>query len=134
MEMGVRGRKPDSKVGEVFSANCGAWPPIVDLMFRLCRDLLSINMLLHIHYYDTVAGPEDQATCTAMAERFEQWLEWHTEGHFLDEDLMKATGRLTLFEEAVLSGEDVKPAYQVSDDQLKWWVEFLRHCGGFAVE
>jgi hypothetical protein len=81
------------------------------------------------------AGPQDQKTCTEMAQRFEQWMEHHAQGHRLESDLRITTeGRFMSAEEMAENPdlETVSP-YEVRDEHLKEWIDFLRHCGGFEV-
>jgi hypothetical protein len=97
-------------------------------MCELCGDLLGEEML-HSMSFNDGAGPEDQETCTQMADRFDRWLEHHTEGTGLDDPVMHVDeqGRF------VDPGIGTRSPYQVGDEHLKEWVEFLRHCGGFQV-
>ena len=70
-----------------------------------------------------------------MAIRFEQWMEHHTEGHGLDSELrITEDGRFVSDKELAENPdlETVSP-YEVDDEHLKQWIEFLRHCGGFEV-
>src|SRR5215831_8014799 len=82
MGMDVCGRHPTSKAGEYFRANIWSWPPIHALIVQLCSDLLDEETVEKLAFNDG-AGPEDQATCTEMANRFERWLEHHICGHSL---------------------------------------------------
>jgi hypothetical protein len=70
MGMDVFGRNPDSKAGEYFRANVWSWRPIHDLIIRLCSDFLDKEILGSLGYNDG-SGPEDQETCTQIANRFE---------------------------------------------------------------
>jgi uncharacterized protein (TIGR03067 family) len=117
-----------------FRANVWSWRPIHALMKELCADLLDEETLHQLGFNDG-AGPVDQATCDAIASRFEQWMEHHTEGLALDSDLRVTTeGRFVSDEELIANPdrETVSP-YEVSDNVLKKWITFLRHCGGFQV-
>jgi hypothetical protein len=81
------------------------------------------------------AGPEDQQTCTEMANRLERWLKHLVSGHALDSELQVTPGGRFVTEEQRADNpnlETVSP-YQVEDEHLKQWVEFLRHCGGFEA-
>ena len=43
-------------------------------------------------------------------------------------------GRFVTEEEVETNPElDTRTPYQVEDEHLKEWIEFLRHCGGFEV-
>ncbi len=101
---------------------------------QLCSDLLSEELLVGIGSNDG-AGPADQTTCTAMAARFERWMEHHVSGHSVDSDLrMTKEGALVTEQESEENPDlETESVYQVNDEHLKEWIEFLRHCGGFEV-
>lgn len=130
MGMDVYGRKPSSPAGEYFRASVWAWHPIHALIVELCSDLLGEKLLRKLAFNDG-AGPKDQKTCTEMANRFEAWMERHTEGHGVESEL-RATKEGRFVTEGETEQETFSP-FQVSDDDLKKWIEFLRHCGGFRV-
>jgi len=134
MGMDVFGRNPDSKVGEYFRANVWSWHPIHTLCIELCSDILDEQMLESMAFNDG-AGPEDQQTCTAMAIRFDNWLEHHASGIEIESDLqMTGDGRLLSSEEVAANPDlETESPYSTDDDHIKEWVEFLRHCGGFQV-
>jgi hypothetical protein len=134
MGMDVCGRHPTTEAGEYFRATIWSWPPIHQLMEELCSDLLDEEMLRQMCYNDG-AGPEDQQTCTEMANRFDRWLEHNAEGLHLESDIrMTPEGRLLSEQElAENPGQETLSPYQIGDEHLKTWAEFLRHCGGFEV-
>lgn len=134
MGMDVYGRKPTAEAGKYFRANVWSWRPIYELVCDLCSDLLD-EKTLRLMAFNDGAGPKDQATCTAMAGRFEQWMEHHADGHELDSDLrVTEDGRIVRDEELAENPDlETRSPYGVSDEHLKQWVEFLRHCGGFEV-
>jgi hypothetical protein len=132
--MDVYGRKPRSSAGEYFRANVWSWHPIHTLIIELCPDLLSEKMLHKLAFNDG-AGPRNQKTCTAMANRFEAWMEHHTEGHRLESDLRVTREGRFVPESELAENPDLETVspYRVSDELLKEWIEFLRYCGGFQV-
>jgi hypothetical protein len=132
--MDVCGRNPSSAAGEYFRANVWAWRPIHALVIELCSDLLDEGTLGRMAFNDG-AGPQDQGTCTEMANRFERWMERHTEGYGLESDLrVTEDGRFVSAEERARNPDlETASPYGVGDEHLKEWVEFLRHCGGFEV-
>jgi hypothetical protein len=134
MGMDVFGRDPSAPAGKYFVANFWAWRPIHALIIDLCSDLLDEEMLVSMILNDG-AGPVDQQTCTEMANRFERWMEHHTQGHRLESDVrVTPHGRFVSAEELAENPdlETVSP-YEVEDEHLKQWVEFHRRCGGFEV-
>ena len=128
MGMDFYGRQPTAAAGEHFRANCWSWRPIQHLVEDLCGDLFTSNELEQFGY-NSNAGPLSQAVCTEMANRFDRWMEHNTDGLSLDlGSYVDSDGRLV--------GErkpGVVSAHQTSDEHLKQWVEFLRHCGGFTI-
>jgi hypothetical protein len=134
MGMDVYGKNPRSEAGEYFRANVWSWRPIHALVIELCSDLLDEETLEDLAYNDG-AGPKDPETCVEMARRFEAWMEQHTEGHKLDLGLRTTKdGKFVTEEELAENPElETESPYQVGDDHLKAWIEFLRNCGGFEV-
>jgi hypothetical protein len=132
--MDVYGRSPTAPAGEYFRANVWSWRPIHALAVDLCSDLLDEETLRRLAYNDG-AGPQDQPTCTAMASRFEQWMEHHTGGHGLESALRVTKEGWFVREEELAENPDLETVspYQVRDEHLKQWIEFLRYCGGFQV-
>jgi hypothetical protein len=134
MGMDVYGKNPSSEAGKYFRANVWSWRPIHALIVQLCSDLLDAETIQALGFNDG-AGPAEQTTCTAMAQRFEVWLEHHTSGQSLECDLrVTKEGRFVNEQELAANPDlETEPCYEVSDEHLKEWVEFLRHCGGFEV-
>ena len=135
MGMDVIGRNPDSDAGKYFRANVWSWRPIHDLIIELCSDLLDEKTLELLAYNDG-AGAADQETCTAMASRFEVWMEHHAHGHEIDipGTRIKNDGSFVTEEELEANPDlETTTPYGVEDEHLKEWIEFLWHCGGFKV-
>ena len=134
MGMDVYGRKPTDKAGKYFRANVWSWRPIHALITELCSDLLDPEMIRQLAFNDG-AGPEDQKTCTEMANRFETWMEHHVEGHGLESDMRVTPDGRFVSEQELAQDPDIETVspYEVQDDHLKEWIDFLRHCGGFKV-
>ena len=132
--MDIQGRKPSAAAGKSFRTEFWAWRPIHALIVQLCPDLFDKKTL------ETMAtggggGALDQKTSTEMASRFEEWMEHHAEGFAIESGIrVTPEGRFVSEEELARnpSMETVSP-YEVSDAQLKKWIEFLRACGGFEV-
>ncbi|MFO0872254.1 MAG: hypothetical protein U0935_25280, partial [Pirellulales bacterium] len=110
------------------------WRPIQALIAELCSDLLDEQTLIRLGV-NVGAGPRDARICLEMASRFDHWLERHTQGHGLDLGLrVTPDGRfVTPAEVAANPALETLSPYQVADEHLKEWVEFLRNCGGFEV-
>ena len=132
MGMDVFGKNPSKESGEYFRATIWSWPVIHREMATGCRDFLSEELLKAMEYNDG-AGPDDQAVCEKIADRLE--------------DAMKATVDCTIAQtcrvdlnsveahasvgEAMAKSQDY--AYRSRNAMFAEWIEFLRHCGGFAV-
>jgi hypothetical protein len=128
----VYGRHPNAPAGEYFQATVWSWRPLHALTVKLCSDLLGATTLRAMAFRRG-AGPEGPEACVEMASRFERWLERHaarTDGglQVSPEGLLVGRG-----EAAANAGREAATPYVVTEAQLKRWVEFLRHCGGFAV-
>ena len=134
MGMDVYGRKPLSAAGKYFRANVWSWHPIHALIVKLCSDLLDEKTLRSLAFNDG-AGPQSQKVCTEMAKRFEVWMEHHAQGHTLESDLQVTKEGRFVSEQELAANPDLETesAFEVDDDHLKEWIEFLRNCGGFEV-
>lgn len=136
MGMDVSGRDPDSEAGEYFHASVWSWRPIHELMYVLCKDLFDEETMQSMGFNDG-SGPQDQLTCTQIADRFEIWLKDHPEGHSIEDTSMrcdKATRRFVTAEDiAANPGMETYSPYSTNKEHLEEWINFLRHCGGFRV-
>jgi hypothetical protein len=70
-----------------------------------------------------------------MVNRFEQWMEHHTGGHGLESDLRTTEEGRFVSADELAEHPDLETAspYEVADEHLKAWIDYLRHCGGFEV-
>ena len=134
MGMDVCGLQPTAEAGDYFRASIWQWRAIHDLIGRLCFDLLDAETLSALGRNEG-AGPADSRTCEAMANRFAAWLAEHPEGHAVDFGVWQTPdGRLlTRTELGRRDRNSFVPAYRVDAEELREWIQFLRHCGGFEV-
>ena len=135
MGMDVYGRRPTSEAGKYFRANVWSWHPIHALIIEHCSDLLDKATLKGLAFNEG-AGPLEQLTCTEMANRFEQWMEHHTEGLDLQSDLRVTEAGRFVSQAELAENPDLKTVspYEVGDDRLKEWIEFLTNAAqGLAV-
>ena len=72
--------------------------------------------------FNNGAGPADGETCKEIASRFHLWMEHNASGH-----------SVSLKELGVAADEFDNEPYNIDDNTLKEWVDFLEHCGGFSV-
>lgn len=129
------GRKPDRKCGEYFRASVWMWQPLHWLMEAVCSDLLGEELLWAMAANEG-AGPECANTCQAIADRIERAIADYPDGLELDDAALRVTeeGRFVTEDERRLKPElKTYSPYRVSHQTLVRWVEFVRHCGGFAV-
>lgn len=135
MGMDITGRNPSDPSGKYFRANIWSWRPIHHLCCELCSDLLDEETLTAMNFNEG-AGPTDQAICTQMANRFDLWMEHNASGQTLESEDLRITneGRFVGEEELEENPDlETESPYEVDDEHLKQWVEFLRHCGGFQI-
>ena len=144
MGVDVCGRNPVSKSGESFQSNWQGWRPILSLIRQLCDDLLDVDTHKAIERNDG-AGPNDQAVCTEMANRFARWMEHNVDGYSVEIPNVQVAKEPTVIagvvchrhvsnEELIANPEiETISPYRIDDNGLKEWVEFLRSCGGFEV-
>lgn len=135
MGMDVFGKEPSDKRGEYFRANIWSWVPLHEAMYRTCADVLEKELLDAMGYNDG-AGPDDQATCSLMADRIEEVLSEKPGGFQVWGDLRKtADGRLLGSEELKELGPEVETftPYVATGEHVQAFTQFLRYCGGFSV-
>jgi hypothetical protein len=134
MGMDVWGRHPDSEAGEYFRANLWGWHPIYQMIIELCSDLLDEETLALMETNDG-AGPEDAATCKKMAIRFSNWMEHNINGAIMESADLRVDddGRFLTEEETAQNPNAGHSPFRIKDEDLKEWIEFLWHCGGFNV-
>lgn len=135
MGMDVYGKNPSEESGHYFRASIWSWGPLYEQIVALCADLLDDNVLTAMEYNDG-AGPDDQETCTRMANRFESALVAHQDGCTVPAASLQVTekGRFVSREE-LARNPDLRACspYSISGEHVREWIGFLRHCGGFEV-
>lgn len=135
MGMDVYGKQPSADAGRYFRASIWAWRPIHELVCLLCSDLLSEELLKGIGF-NGGSGPDDSETCLEMADRFTLWLEGCEGGHMVESEQLRVTETGRLVSERELKDRpemETRSPFYVPRESLDRWVEFLQHCGGFAV-
>ena len=135
MGMDVYGRNPSDESGHYFRASIWSWGPLYQQIVNRCADLLDTDVLIAMAYNDG-AGPDDQDTCTRMAERFESALVVHQDGFTAPAELTRVTeeGRIVSREEIARNPHlKTYSPYSICREHVREWITFLRHCGGFEV-
>jgi hypothetical protein len=135
MGMDVFGRNPSAEYGQYFRASIWSWRPLYEQIVALCDDLLDKEVLSGMAYNEG-AGPEDQETCTRMAERFESALAVYQDGFIVPDESVRVNekGRFVSPEE-IARNPNLKTysPYRTNREHVQVWITFLRHCGGFEV-
>ncbi len=119
--------------GNYFRASIWSWRPILDIICQECSHLLDGDTLEGLGCNDG-HGPDDQETCTEMAECIEKFVAvaGESEGYSLPSELrVKGDGTLVTGEDA--DWDKTQSAYSVDWDHLVRFCKFLRKCGGFAA-
>ena len=133
MGMDVHGIEPKNKIGEYFRANVWSWRPIHAITTLMCEDLLDEETLMSMCYNDG-KGVDDGDVCKKMGNRITQWLEHNVNGLELEDSHCRVNERgIFQFTKAINNPETTRSAYQVDDDDVREWAEFLQNCGGFEV-
>ena len=134
--MDVYGKNPTATSGEYFRASIWTWPAIHEITVRLCHDLLGDELVEAIQYNDGF-GPDDGELCREMARRIRKWLKGNPNGHsvFVEHECTLA-GQVEA--QLAKAGFQVRPGSETSSrtadaEHLHDWIDFLEHCGGFAV-
>jgi len=134
MGMDVIGRDPGDKRGEYFRASVWSWQLLLEAMIRSCGDFLDRELLETMGFNDG-AGPLNQKTCSLIADRIESLLEEAPGGFQVWGELRKTTsGRLLDADEARALPPEVETTtpFVTDGEQVKEFIDFLRHCGGFC--
>ena len=126
--------------GEYFRASMWSWRPLWDIMSKTCDGILDKETMDALCFNDG-AGPEDQETCTEMAEAIEGWLEesdWMGQSEYSLASncrVKKETGEFVSMSE--LDNERVwqetRSAYGIEISHILEFCRFLRKCGGFQA-
>lgn len=136
--MDVFGRNAVDRAGEYFRASIWTWRALLELVARLCSDLVDERCLYDMQF-NCGAGPRDPWVCRTMSERFRDWLSsWQDDTYFLEQTPTDETPESALMGllEQQCPGCQVVPLrsdYWVERDELEAWTTFLERCGGFAV-
>ena len=129
--------------GIYFRANVWSWRPIHELTAKLCDDyleqtdevLIDEETLWAMSFNDG-AGPTSSKACIILADLFSSWMEQNIEGYRLNDkgiSVISGTGKFASKEQEEDPEIETESPYNVHDEHLKLWVEFLRNCGGFQV-
>lgn len=130
MGMDVYGRNPSDECGRYFRASALSWPTLMLLTLKLCCPDLVNKDQFSAMMRGSGAGPDNQDACSAIADRFEQWLAAQNGHVFTAEYVSTASVNAATPPHPPKSDAEM---YRVDRQLLEQWIEFLRHCGGFEV-
>lgn len=133
MGMDVYGRKPTADAGEYFRANIWSWRPIHELIEK--ANVLPQKMVEDMAFNDG-AGP-DAEQALLLAYQLENMLEGMEDDNtfmLTDEIDGPVAAMLSQFKEQGIEIVSPRgPVYQADVSQVKEFIEFCRHSGGFEV-
>lgn len=133
MGMDVYGRKPTTDAGEYFRANIWSWRPIHELIEK--ANVLPQKMVEDMAFNDG-AGP-DAEQALLLAYQLENMLEGMEDDNtfmLTDEIDGPVAAMLSQFKEQGIEIVSPRgPVYQADVSQVKEFIEFCRHSGGFEV-
>lgn len=133
MGMDVYGRKPTTDAGEYFRANIWSWRPIHELIEK--ANVLPQKMVEDMGFNDG-AGP-DAEQALLLAYQLENMLEGMEDDNtfmLTDEIDGPVAAMLSQFKEQGIEIVSPRgPVYQADVSQVKEFIEFCRHSGGFEV-
>ena len=138
MGMDVYGVAPAGEDGKYFRASIWMWRPIWERLRLHCSDLLGEELLSSMAFNDG-AGPQDQETCSKIAERLEEWLSEDPREKFsLEEEpttlRINTEGKLVSLADLAANPKlETRSPYFVSREDFREFIAFLRSCGGFCV-
>ena len=130
MGLSIVGHKADGVGSRFLPVGCGKWGEILYFMDALCGDIVPRDCILGMTHSSGVGVHDAEAcqavadhcvhdaeACQVIADRMERWLKAFSVSIALDRSTDPPV-------------PDVVISY---NENLKSWIEFLRHCGGFSV-
>ena len=126
--------------GTYFRASIWSWGPIYRIICSECSNLLDEETLEGLAVNDG-CGPDDQETCTKMAERIEDFVrcsdlfdEFNGGRYELDSSLrVKKDGTFLSSDADEELFNESRSAYGVEVEHILEFCTFLRNCGGFRA-
>ena len=133
MSAHVTGRSPSAPVGRLFLANHVQWIGIHMIGIDLYSDLMDGDTLWKLGWHRS-CGPENQETCTRMADRIDRWLDDRplipiSEAE-ADTEVGTTIQRRLKLTDWLWDPENIQIPENMPTAHVMAWIEFLRHCGG----
>lgn len=138
MGMDVFGIEPAADAGRYFRVTLWEWLPLLERMKALCSDFLNKELIAAMAFNEG-AGPQDQPTCTKIADRLERWLQADSCAEYrlaVNASTLQIApdGRLVSCEElSADAARASKSPFSIDCSEIAEFVAFLRNCGGFSV-
>ena len=103
-------------------------------MARTCDDLLKRELVQAMGCNDG-AGPDDQATCSEIADRLERLVETQSNGLLNESEAPVLPSERWLFDENLnrIPNGEKRSRFVVGESHVRDFITFLRTCGGFSV-
>jgi hypothetical protein len=163
MGMDVHGLNPDNPKGQYFSANLSLWPEIHAKIVECCSDLFDKETLIAMKFNDGAGAKDRETCLEmanrfeALLQRYastpvieqpdsakledsqifsQQELNPNSDSIGQRPENAKDPSQMmeSFFRHlAQIPGLDWLKPYDDMNDALQKWIDFLRHCGGFAV-
>jgi len=117
-----------------FRANIWSWRPIHAIITEVASDLIP-EKVLHGMQFNDGAGLTSDADCKKLASRISAWMEHNVEGKKMEVNSDSPDLKMAKMLESAFGADNISPnlSYEVDDEHLKEFVEFLNICDGFKV-
>ena len=137
MGMDVVGNSPSEPKGEYFRASVWSWHPIVAVMEDTCSDFMPESFFEDVSVNCGFGADAKQSK--KIAARIVQYLEHNVNGKTLSKadtaPIATAMEKLINQIEKTSGSKPAEPLvlFEVSDEKLSEFADFLQVCGGFSV-
>lgn len=117
-----------------FRANIWSWRPIHAIITEVASDFIP-EKVLHGMQFNDGAGLTSDADCKKLAARISAWMEHNVEGKKMEVNSDSPDLKMAKMLESAFGADNISPnlSYEVDDEHLKEFVEFLNICDGFKV-
>lgn len=130
MGMDVYGRKPTQPVGEYFRCNYFKWPSL----WGYCCSVSALARQVR-HGYSNDGDGLEAAGAASLSQTLEEELEKGRTREYIAQ-LEKAPAKVRFpFEElqSACNGRLELPSIRLTEQCVRHFAQFLKHCGGFAI-
>lgn len=130
MGMDISGKDPSNKRGEYFRSGFFSWPQIMDVISQ-ANEEYELGFDIQAWSFNDGEGLDTQEECDELANAMEKVL---SKGGGVIE--MRENRRAQNSMLAALAGSGmnvVNASPNAGDRNVRYFIEFLRSCGGFAI-